>query len=119
MIENLAPGITRKRLLMEGLYTIAVNEKQIENYFNKISERLDVHMYSKPIIFSTGDSNASENSGYDAFVPLFDSGISCYIWTKMKFVSIIIYTCKDFDETTAIKETKRFFKLSEMVWNVF
>lgn len=119
MIKDLATDITRKRLLLEGFYSISVNEKQIESYFNKISKKLNVHMYSKPIIFSTGDNDASKNSGYDAFVPLFDSGISCYVWTKIKFVSIIIYTCKDFDETKAVKETKRFFKLSEMVWTVF
>ena len=119
MIKNLAPNITRKRLLLEGFYNITVDENQIKNYFENISNELDVHTYSEPIIFKTCSSVDSDNAGYDAFVPLFDSGISCYVWIKRKFVSIIIYTCKDFDEAIALKVTKEFFKISEMEWTVF
>ena len=76
-------------------------------------------MYGEPIVFSTGNDLDSENAGFDAFVPLFDSGISCYIWTKLKFLSIIIYTCKDFDTQKAVYTTENFFKLSRMEWVVF
>jgi len=56
-----------------------------------------------------------ENQGFDAFVPLIDSGISAYVWSAHKFFSILIYTCKGFDEKSAIAYTKDFFKvLSEM-----
>jgi hypothetical protein len=54
-----------------------------------------------------------ENAGYDAFVPLIDSGISAYIWTHARFFSIVIYTCKGFDQQAAIEFTRIFFKVVE------
>jgi len=54
-------------------------------------------MYSEPIIFSLEGIGKSDNGGFDAFVPLIGSGISLYVWSEKKFLSGIIYTCKDFD----------------------
>ncbi len=71
-------------------------------------------MYGEPIIFSPGGDGKEENQGYDAFVPLIDSGISLYVWTTAKFFSLIIYTCKDFDEVKALETTKTFFEAKEV-----
>jgi len=108
-MKNAAPNIFRQRLLIEGLYKIKVNKRAIENYFDKIARALNLKVYGKPIIFSPGGIGKEENQGYDAFVPLIDSGISPYVWSNAGFLSIIIYTCKGFDEKIAIKTTKNFF----------
>jgi S-adenosylmethionine decarboxylase len=76
-------------------------------------------MYGEPIIFSPGGIGKEENQGYDAFVPLIDSGISVYIWSNAKFFSAVIYTCKGFDEKIAVEVTKKFFKIDEIVWCSF
>ena len=73
----------------------------IRNYFNKITDELDLRMYGEPVIFSPSDDGKEENQGYDAFVPLIDSGISVYVWTASKFLSLIIYTCKSVRSITA------------------
>ena len=114
-MKNIAPDITRQRLLVEGFYQInKVNEKIIEKYFDGITNHLKLRMYGKPIIFSPEGKGKEENQGYDAFVPLIDSGISLYVWSNAKFFSIIIYTCKSFDEKEALKFTKEFFKSGEV-----
>jgi len=118
-MKNIAKGIFRQRLLMEGHYEISVNETVIEKYFVAICEHLNLKMYGKPIIFSPGDGGKKENQGYDAFVPLIDSGISVYVWTNKKFVSIILYTCKGFNSDEASAFTKSFFKLKELVSEEF
>lgn len=110
-MKNLAPKIWRQRLLIEGFYNIEVNKKVIGNYFNNLTSVLKMKMYGKPIIFSPGGIGKKENQGYDAFAPLIDSGISLYIWTNSKFLSAVIYSCRSFDEKTAIKMTKNFFKI--------
>ena len=71
-------------------------------------------MYGEPIIFSPGGEGKEENQGYDAFVPLIDSGISVYVWSNSKFLSLIIYTCKSFDENKALEITKDFWKIDEI-----
>lgn len=113
-MKNLAPDIIRQRLLIEGFFNIELNEEKIKDYFKFITKKLNLRMYGNPIIFSPGGEGKKENQGYDAFVPLIDSGISLYVWSNRKFISLIIYTCKSFDEKIAIKETKDFFNIKEI-----
>lgn len=113
-MKNLAPHITRQRLLIEGFYKIEADKTVIEDYFKKITEGLNLRMYGKPIIFSPGGEGKDENQGYDAFVPLIDSGISVYVWSNAKFLSLIIYTCKSFDEGKAVEITKEFWGILEI-----
>ncbi len=113
-MKNLAPNITRKRLLIEGFFNTEVDSEFIKKYFTHITRELKLRMYGEPIIFSPGGEGSKENQGYDAFVPLIDSGISIYIWSSSKFFSGIFYTCKDFDVEKAIEETKNVFKMLEV-----
>jgi len=53
------------------------------------------------------------NEGYDAFVPLIDSGIYIAAWVKPRFLSTIVYTCGEFDEDRAVTIVRDFFKLAE------
>ncbi|MFH0817689.1 MAG: S-adenosylmethionine decarboxylase [Candidatus Micrarchaeota archaeon] len=114
-MKNIAPNIFRQRLLLEGFYSIRVDEKAIKRYFKHISSELGLRAYGKPTIFSPGGRGKKENQGYDAFVPLIDSGISLYVWSNAKFLSLILYTCKGFDEKSAIITTKEFFKMKKLV----
>ncbi len=109
-MKNIAPNVVRQRLLIELFYTIKVDKKVVKYYFKEITKSLKLKTYGDPIIFSPGGEGKGENQGYDAFVPLIDSGISVYVWTSSKFVSLIIYTCKSFDEKIAVNATKKFFK---------
>ncbi len=118
-MKNLAPDIKRQRLLIEGFYTARVDKKSIESYFKKISLYLNLKMYGKPVIFSPRGEGKGINQGYDAFVPLVDSGISAYIWSNAKFLSIIIYTCKNFDERKALEITQKFFKIKKIEYKPF
>jgi len=108
-MQNLAPNITRQRLLLEGFYTIHADKQVIDSYFRGITDHLKLRMYGEPIIFSPGWDGKEENQWYDAFVPLIDSGISVYVWSNSKFLSLIIYTCKDFDAQKAADFTKEFW----------
>lgn len=105
--------------MIEGFYKIKIDKKVIKEYFKKITNILKLRMYGKPIIFSPGGVGKRENQGFDAFVPLIDSGISVYIWSNAKFLSIVLYTCKGFNEKTAIKFTKKFFKIDKIKAKAF
>lgn len=109
-MKNLAPNIKRQRLLLEGFYEREVNESTLHSYFKNLCTSLRLKAYGDAIIHSPQGLGSEENQGYDAFLPLIDSGISIYIWSHSKFFSIIIYTCKDFDENIAKSFTEDFFK---------
>jgi hypothetical protein len=120
-LKDLAPDIYRQRLLVEGFWTIDVNADSIRDYLLRVAAHLDLRTYGDPIVFSPGEGmGKDENEGFDAFVPLIDSGISGYFWVKPRFLSVVLYTCKGFDEAAAIAFTKSFFEIEgEVVTHAF
>lgn len=113
-MKDLAPDIIRKRLLIEAKYQIEVSEKEIKEYFQGLTSNLNLRVYGEPIIHSPSGQGKAENQGYDAFIPLIDSGIALYVWSNKQFLSCVIYTCKDFTTSDAITFTKTFFNTTEL-----
>lgn len=111
-MKDLAPNIYRQRLLIEGTYTIEVSEDDIRQYFNTILSELNLTSYKDPIIHNSLSEGIGkeENQGFEAFIPLIESGIAVYTWSKDKFFSIVLFTCKEFNDDKAITVTKKFFQ---------
>jgi S-adenosylmethionine decarboxylase len=120
-VKNIAPDIFRQRLLMEAFYTIDVSRENLAGYLVSVAKHLGLRTYGQPVIFSPASGvGKEENQGFDAFLPLIDSGISAYVWSKAKFISIVLFTCKEFDQAEAIAFTKRYYAVSqEMVSRAF
>lgn len=118
-MKDLAPEITRQRLLIEGLYTNDINEEKVEEYLLSIAKHLDLRAYGKPIIHSPEGMGKADNEGFDAFLPLIDSGISLYVWSSKKFFAAVLFTCKDFDEHAAIEFTRDYFSASAIEFKGF
>ncbi len=113
-MRDLAPEIVRQRLLIEGHYTVDVDEDVIRAFFAHITGRLDLRTYDVPVIFAPGGEGKQDNEGYDAFVPLIDSGISLYVWSGPRFLSTVAFTCKAFEKDVAVEATREFFAMSEV-----
>src|SRR5436190_5735519 len=108
-MEDLAPDILRQRLLIEGFFAVEVTEDVIRNYFDGLTSTLNLQTYGAPTIFAPAGLGRAENQGYDAFVPLIDSGISLYVWSGPRFLSVVAFTCKRFDAEQAVRFTRDFF----------
>lgn len=67
-----------------------------------LAAHLGLHAYAAPVIFAPGDTARADNQGFDAFLPLADSGIALYYWASARFVSVLLTTCARFDEAEAI-----------------
>ena len=113
-MKNLASNIFRQQLLIKGFYTTDMSQEILQKYLLNIAEHLNLRTYGKPIIFSPASGmGKAKNAGYDAFVPLIDSGISAYVWSQANFFSIVIYTCKGFNQQAAIGFIQEYFVVSE------
>ena len=117
-MRDLAPNITRIRLLIEGFYGGGVDESRVREYLYGVARHLDLKTYGEPTIHSPQGQGSAENQGFDAFIPLIDSGISLYVWSEQCFFSALLYTCKEFDIEEACAYTKSFFLSSEMEYVV-
>lgn len=118
-MRDLAPDIVRQRQLIEGYFTIEVDETVIRDYFARLTAALGLRTYDNAVIFAPGGAGRAENEGYDAFVPLIDSGIPLYVWSRPRFLSVVIFTCKKFDTSVANEVTRDFFGIAELEFSVF
>jgi len=118
-MEDLAPQITRQRLLVEGHFTRPVDEAVIREFLAALPQALDLRVYGEPTIFAPGGAGREENEGYDAFVPLVDSGISLYVWTGASFLALVLFTCKRFDAGRALARTREFFAMTSVASQEF
>jgi S-adenosylmethionine decarboxylase len=118
-VKDLAPDIVRQRLLIEGFFGIDVDEDVIRDFFGRLTAALALRTYGAPTIFAPGGEGRTENEGYDAFVPLIDSGISLYVWSRPRFLSVVIFTCKEFDAETARDTTRDFFDMPQLESGAF
>lgn len=119
-MSDFAPEIYRQRLLLEGYYTIEVTRAGVYDFLIGLAHHLELKTYGEPIVHSPSGEGKERNQGFDAFVPLIDSGISLYVWTQAKFFSVVIFSCKAFDDDAAKKYVIDFFKVSgDMVSEAF
>lgn len=113
-MKDLAPHIYRQRLLIEGIYEYDVSEADVLGFFETLLEGLNMTAAGEPIVNSSLGKGKPENQGIEAFIPLIESGIALYTWQSSKFLSLIIYTCKPYDDDKALEITQAFFGLVEM-----
>jgi len=112
MTHTIAPEIFRQRLLIEGYWTVAVSGDTVRDYLLGLAGHLDLRTYGEPVVYSPASGmGRDENAGWDAFVPLIDSGISGYFWNAPRFLSVVVYACKAFDAQAAVAFTRDVFSM--------
>ena len=112
-VKDLAPHIYRQRLLIEGIYDREVDADTVRKFFDVLLEELGMTAAGAPIVNVSDGLGKPENQGIEAFIPLIESGVALYTWESSSFLSLIIYTCKAYDDARAIEITRNFFELSQ------
>lgn len=118
-MRDLAPDIVRQRLLIEGLFEREILREDVEHFLVGVAAHLSLRTYGAPIVHAPGGAGKDENQGFDAFIPLIDSGISLYVWSQRRFFAAVLFTCKAFDERAAIDFTREFFRAGEIEHRAF
>jgi hypothetical protein len=113
-MRDLAPDIVRQRLLIEGLYARDITREDVERYLVEVAANLSLRTYGDPIVHAPGGAGKDSNEGFDAFIPLIDSGISLYVWSKRRFFAVVLFTCKAFDAGAALDFTREFFSARDL-----
>jgi S-adenosylmethionine decarboxylase len=118
-LTTIAPHVFRKRLLIEGFFTVDVNEHTLRRFFTDLTTKLGLRTYGDPVIHATSGQGKAANEGFDGFVPLIDSGIYIAVWVKPRFFSTIVYTCADFNEDQAVAIVCAFLGAAEQQSAIF
>ena len=81
LVRDLAPEVFRQRHLIEGRFSVELDESAVREYLLGLAAALDMTPYGDPIVFSPdamieSGSGRKEDGGYKAVMPLVYSDIS-------------------------------------------
>ncbi|MCF8042709.1 MAG: S-adenosylmethionine decarboxylase [Desulfarculaceae bacterium] len=101
-MDDLAPEIFRQRLLVEGHYRAALDAAAVEGFLPGLARAMKLTPYGQAVVHAPGGRGQEINQGFDAFLPLVDSGIAAYFWSGPGFFSIVVYSCAPFVPQAAL-----------------
>jgi S-adenosylmethionine decarboxylase len=108
--RDLAPEITRQRLVVEGLPNAPVTDGQIRSYLAELSSVCGMTVLADPV------THRSDRFGWAGWIHWETSGAHFYAWESPRlFFSVDVYTCKAFDPAAVVAFTERFFGIGDVV----
>ncbi len=93
--------------------------KLIYDILDKLPEDINMHKLTTPYVVFAPPVTEKDQGGISGFVIIAESHISIHTFPKKRFVTIDIYTCRDYLDVEKIKNYfKRIFLLKELEVNV-
>jgi S-adenosylmethionine decarboxylase len=112
--RDLAPGILRQRLVVEGYPTFLISDVHIRDYLRRLSAVTEMVTLNEPV------THESDRYGWAGWIHWETSGAHFYSWERpVAFFSVDIYTCKAFDPQDVIAFTADYFTTTELVAKAF
>jgi S-adenosylmethionine decarboxylase len=109
--KNLAPGLVRQRVIIEGTSDHVITPEEISSYLKELSSVLGMRPLREPFSYQ------AEDMGYGGWIHWVTSGAHFYSYTTTPpFFSVDAYTCKSFDVEKAAEFTRTYFLAMELVW---
>lgn len=113
-MRDLAPGIIRQRLVVEGTVTSPIGATGIVEYLKTIGELAGMRVLTEPV------THLSPLYGWAGWVHWETSGAHFYAWNAPDlFFSVDMYACKHFDTEPVVDFTRRFFAATDVVSHGF
>lgn len=111
---DLAPGIYRQRLVVEGLCLKPISADEITKYLSALSDTIGMVTLTEPV------THQSPLYGWAGWIHWETSGAHFYAWdTPTLFYSVDIYACKAFAAEDAVELTRAHFTSTQVEWKEF
>lgn len=82
----------------------------VERFLKRIVRQLAMRRLFGPKVVRAKETGGKDPGGYSGFVIIQESHISVHTFPKRRFVSIDVYSCKDFNSGRAISFIQKFFR---------
>lgn len=104
--------VTRQRYIMEGF---GCNQDchtldHMYDFLISLSEKLDMIILVHPVIVKIPAKNTPNQFGYSAHVIWLESGAQLHTWPEYGFITVDIFSCKNFSNFDALEIFEQFFK---------
>lgn len=87
------------------------------NFLEDIVVKLCMTKQSPPFIFKSDDNLYPDKAGLSGWVPLIESGIQIHTLTPKNFISIDIYSCRDFSQIEISDYVQNYFEAESVEVN--
>ena len=102
---DLAPGIHRQRLVVEGTMEEALDDERICEYLRRLGDVVGVELRDEPV------THRSPRYGWAGWIHWDRCGAHLYAWEDPSlFFSVDVYACTPFDALTVVRFTEAFFQ---------
>jgi S-adenosylmethionine decarboxylase len=85
-------------------------------FLDKLVDEIGAEKQTQPYVFRTPE-HFKGKEGLSGWVPIVESGISIHTLTGSRFVSLDVYSCRQFDNEKIMTFTKHFFGPEEIEVN--
>ena len=119
-MRNIEERVYRQRFIIESHYNKKVTKEMVGDFLLKLASKLDMHVHPdlpKPIVTSATGKSKKLHDGYEGVLFWLESGCVLYVWEKLNFLTLDIYSCKKFDDKKALKFAAEFFGLEDPSFN--
>ena len=107
---DLAPDITRQRVVVEGTSEHSIDDDEIVRYLNGLSDVCNMDVLLEPV------THRSDRYGWAGWVHWEASGAHFYAWEQpRRFFSVDVYACAPFSAEDVAAYTRSFFDATELV----
>jgi S-adenosylmethionine decarboxylase len=81
---------------------------------DELPEKIGMHKLIKPYVVFAEANDKKDPGGWSGFVIIQESHIAIHTFIKRRFITLDVYSCKEFDTDFAIKYFQNIFKTKEM-----
>ncbi len=93
----------------------ALNDKElVTNILATLPKELGMKILTPPVVTFAQPNGKKDPGGWSGFVMIQESHISIHTFIKRRFVTMDIYSCKQFDAEKAIEKFKKIFKTDDV-----
>jgi S-adenosylmethionine decarboxylase len=82
---------------------------QAYDFLDTLPGKINMEKQAPPFIFRSDEKKYPELAGFSGWVPLIESGIQFHSIDPKKFITVDVYSCKEFSTDTVIKEIKKVY----------
>src|SRR5579871_96744 len=108
--------------LMLDMYNCSLevlNDKDlVENILKTLPEQIGMKILMGPYVTFAQPNGKRDPGGWTGVVVIQESHITVHTFIKRRFVTIDVYSCKEFDAQTCIEEFKKTFKTDDIEYTI-
>jgi len=100
-----------------GQYAQLADFQGIYQLLETLPAEIGMRLLTTPHVVPADPGNPDE-WGISGFIMIYESHISCHTWPEKGFVSMDVYSCRDFDEHDVVARLKDHWGSADASWQV-